>query len=762
MTSQPTSPSHHWPATDGPVVSTDPGQSERPLWWLLIILLTFVVYVPSLRGGFLWDDDRHVSTNRNIESVEGLVRSWTRIGPESGGTQQYYPITHTSFWIENQLWGKTPIGYRVTNILLHGISAILLWELLRRLSVPGSYVIALVFAVHPIQVESVAWISERKNTLSLALMLAFAFVYLVYSGVIRSSLGTRFASLLDDKTVDDKSDVGGKARSAAGANSADAIGADLGRHAPWCLALAVALFALALLSKTVSVVAPAILLMVLWWKRSLSLKTAVPLLLLLIPGLAAAALTGYIERRYVGATGQDFDLTVLDRLALAGSVTWFYVKQMLLPLQMAFLYPRWELATWMAAGLAAAGAVAVILFAAQSKIGRGPVVAWLVFLAGIAPAMGFANVFPMRYSWTADHFAYIGSIGLISLVVVAVARLLPPMGQLRGILAAAVIALLGAHTWIHSHNFVSSADLFLDTLTKTPTAWMAHHNYSLEQIRLGTEALRLAEKYEAETARLPDGELKAKVAAGATEARTEFRAKYDRAKQAALTTIELRPNHAGAYHTLALISLSEGDRPGAVAHLRKSTTLWESARDRYPPTYELLAKMLQEDGDIPAAIEAFRGAIAAENPPYTPRSAASRLSLARILIRQNDLAEAERLLAEAVVINYNAERRAIAENRQSPTLAVPLVLLAEVMERQQRDPDALQMMHRAVKLDTTNVDIQISFAILLGKTGNLVAAGNILTEIVEKNPDNQEARAFLDKLKAAARPTTAPTTAPAP
>ena len=744
---------HHWPAETG-AAKAEPALHERPLWWLLLLIVSFVVFVPSLRGGFIWDDDRYVSANRNLENIDGLIRIWTAIGPEAGGTQQYYPLTHTTFWVENQLWGKTPIGYRIVNLILHGVSAILIWEILRRLAVPGAFVVSLVFAVHPIQVESVAWISERKNTLSLMLMLAFAFVYLVYAGVIRSSLGLKFASLLDDQTA------GGQPQG----NGA----ADIGRGQKWTLALAAMLFMLALLSKTVACVAPAMLLMVLWWKRRLSPSTGMPLLLLLVPGLAAAALTGFIERKYVGAVGSDFDLGVVDRLSVAGSVTWFYVKQMLMPIQMSFLYTRWDPQPWMSLGLALAMAVAVVLFVMQRRIGRGPVVGWLIFLAGIAPAMGFANVFPMRYSWAADHFAYVGSVGLIGLVVAAVASAVPvAKTRTAGMLAGIVVTALGAHSWIHSHNFVSSADLFLDTLVKTPTAWMAHHNYGLEQVRLGTEALRLAEAYEAEAKRLPGGALRDRTLEGASEARQEFRAKYDRAKEAALKTIELRPSHAGAYHTLAIISLSEGDRPGAVAKLRKSTELWRTARDRYPQTYELLGKMLEEDGDTEGAIEALRGAIGAENPPYTQRSTGSRITLAKILMRQKQLQEAERYLVDAVQINLQAERRAIAEGRQSPPLAEPLVLLADVQERQGKITDALNSIVQGARLDQANVSIQISVAVLYGKAGNLKLAGDILEDVVRANPANEEAKQLLERLRIALshaaarqRATTAPTTVP--
>ena len=142
---------------------------------------------------------------------------WT----DFGATQQYYPLLHTAFWVEHQLWGNAAAGYHLVNILLHGLSAVLLLRILRRLEIPGAAFAAALFALHPVHVESVAWISEQKNTLSLVFYLAAALAYL------RFDEGRRRKDYLQ----------------------------------------ASGLFVLGLLTKTVVATLPAALLVVFWWKR---------------------------------------------------------------------------------------------------------------------------------------------------------------------------------------------------------------------------------------------------------------------------------------------------------------------------------------------------------------------------------------------------------------------------------------------------------------------------------------------------------------
>jgi hypothetical protein len=151
------------------------GKTARTSWLfaLALIAITFVLYWPAWNGQPVWDDDAHI-TRPELRSWHGLTQIWTQVG----ATQQYYPLVHTAFWIEQKLWDDSFLGYHLVNILLHALAAIVLLRILLQLKIPGAWLGAALFALHPIQVESVAWISELKNTLSGAFFFSSILVYL--------------------------------------------------------------------------------------------------------------------------------------------------------------------------------------------------------------------------------------------------------------------------------------------------------------------------------------------------------------------------------------------------------------------------------------------------------------------------------------------------------------------------------------------------------------------------------------------------------
>jgi tetratricopeptide (TPR) repeat protein len=382
----------------------------------------------------------------------------------------------SSFWIEHQLWGNAPAGYHLVNVLLHGLAALLLWQLLARLRFGARedgaqtllpWVAALVFALHPVTVESVAWISERKNVLSGVLYLAAAHAYLrAIPDEAERPLSTRtyLAALL--------------------------------------------LFAAALLSKTVTATLPAALLLLTWWRRPLQRRDWLATAPLLVLGIGMGLLTVYVERVYVGAVAQT-GLGPIDRLLLAGRIPWFYASKLLLPADLAFIYPRWDpdrgLHWWLFLG-ATVGLLAA-LWAGRSRLGRGPLVAVLFFGGTLFPALGFFDVYPFRFSWVADHFQYHAAPGLIALTVAAAAaglRRLPPRWEQAGpwlvLLAGATLALLSAS---RASDFHDEETLWRATLVTNPAAAMAHQNLGALLLRRGE--LEQAHEHLAEANRLrPD------------------------------------------------------------------------------------------------------------------------------------------------------------------------------------------------------------------------------------------------------------------
>src|ERR1035438_2583719 len=317
----------------------------------LIVLAAFAAYAPVFQAGFIWNDSDYV-TAPALRSWSGLWRIWSQVG----ATEQYYPFLHTAFWVEHRLWGDAPLGYHLLNVALHATSAVLLLVLLRRMRIPGAWLAAMVFALHPVCVESVAWISEQKNTLSTVFYLAAAIRYLDF--------------------------------------------ADLRR--PGRYFLASLFFVLAVLSKTVTATLPAALLVLAWWRHgSLSLRRDVaPLLPWFVFGAGAGLFSGWVEQHFVGAEGSAFALNGLERLLLASRAVWFYAAKLIWPADLIFFYPRWTITS---DSLAAYGALLGVLalfiaLVALVRRSRSPLAGALFFVGTLFPTLGFFNVPALIFS----------------------------------------------------------------------------------------------------------------------------------------------------------------------------------------------------------------------------------------------------------------------------------------------------------------------------------------------------------------------------
>ena len=427
-----------------------------------------LAYLPAMEGGPLWDDFGHI-TAPEFRSLGGLWRIWS----ELGATQQYYPLLHSAFWLEHRIWGDAFAGYHLANVAFHAASAFLVVRLLRRLAIPGALFAGLIFALHPIAVESVAWISEQKNTLSAMFYLASAYVYL---GLIEKA--------------------GLRAGTIAGAPAI--VGVPTFRSAGYWLAFA--LFVCALLTKTVTATLPAAILLVLWWKHGrVEWRDAKPLL----PWFAAAAFAGvftaWFERTVIGARGEDFALTFVERCLVAGRVVWFYLGKLLWPRNLIFIYPRWQIdaAVWwqylfpfgavlLAIGLAVFARRSHRAQSAQttSTGRRGPLAGYLYFVGTLVPALGFVDVYPFRFSYVADHFQYLASLGVIVPVAAALtaasAHWIADRRRLSTMLAAAVVSVLAVLTWVRSSVYRDAETLYRDTIARNPSAWMAYQNLGTE------------------------------------------------------------------------------------------------------------------------------------------------------------------------------------------------------------------------------------------------------------------------------------------
>ncbi|MCC6580414.1 MAG: tetratricopeptide repeat protein [Phycisphaeraceae bacterium] len=434
-----------------------PDTTPRNTWLLavlLLVVLPIVAYLPAMRGGFIWDDDAHVTANKTLDQPDALHQIWL----VPGAVPQYYPLAHTAFWIQWKLFGKHPMGYHIVNVAMHVLSCLLLWRILRRLMIPGALLAAAIFALHPVHVESVAWITELKNTQSLLFYLLAAWAYL------------RF-----DPTI---------------------AGDDQARHRWLWYVPALLLFLAALWSKTVTASLPAALVLVILWKRGgLRWRDVWPVLPMFLVGGLAGLITIRMEKQFVGAVGSQFDFTLIDRVLIAGRAAWFYAMKLLWPAKLTFSYPRWTIdagQAWQYAFPAAWLVVLAALWFSRRKIGSGPLVAVLFFLGTLVPALGFFDVWPFVYSFVADHFQYHASFGLIVLAAAGLSRL----GWRQWMLAVPLLLLLAALTWKQGLIYRDLETLWRDTIAKNPSSWMAYNNLAGELIvkKRYAEAQAMAER----------------------------------------------------------------------------------------------------------------------------------------------------------------------------------------------------------------------------------------------------------------------------
>ncbi|HEY1603590.1 MAG TPA: tetratricopeptide repeat protein [Pirellulales bacterium] len=425
------------------------------LWGGGLVLLVGIVYWPTLANGFIWDDDEHIEHNQTLSSTVGLRDIWFK----TGAVPQYYPLTHSIFWIEHRCWGLDPRGYHLVNLLLHAASTVLVWRLLVWLAAPGAWMAAAIFAVHPVCVESVAWVTELKNVLSCALALGSMLAYL------------RFSPADVDPAFDHNSDHDG--------------GMAALRRAAWrYYGLSFVLFVAAVLSKTVVASVPAVLLVIYWWQRGrVSAREFARMAPFFAFGLALSVITIWMERTHVGASGQEWDLAPPDRVLIAGRALWFYAGKLAWPHPLIFFYPRWAIDAydpWQYLYPLAAMLTVIGLWCVRARIGRGPLAAVLIFAGVLVPALGFINVYPFRYSFVADHFQYHASIALVSLAAAGLALFLERRAQVAAwaipLVGLGVLIPLAAIARDRTYAYRDIVTLHENTLALNPTAWNAPLN----------------------------------------------------------------------------------------------------------------------------------------------------------------------------------------------------------------------------------------------------------------------------------------------
>jgi tetratricopeptide (TPR) repeat protein len=604
-----------------------------------IFLATLAAYLPALNGGLLWDDTGHV-TRPDLQSLHGLWRIWFDIG----ATQQYYPLLHSAFWIEHQLWGNAVIGYHLTNVALHALSACLVVLIVRRLGLSGAWLAGFVFVLHPVFVEGVAWISEQKSTLSGVFCLAALLIYLQFDESRRKSK----------------------------------------------YLLATGLFVLALLSKTVTATLPAALLVIVWWRRGrLTRRDVQPLIPWLALGAFAGLFTAWAERTLIGANGAAFALSPLQRVLLAGRAICFYAGKLLWPVNLTFSYPHWKIdpAVWwqylFLAGVLALG----IGLALWARHRRGPLAGFLLFAGTLFPVLGFLNVYPFRYSYVADHFQYLASLGIIvpvAAALVTAAERISPGKTVAIALSAGLLLVLGTLTWRQSRDYRDMETLYRATLARNPESWLAHNNLGgmLSQRPGGLQAA-MAE-YEAALRLEPDYP---ETHNNRGIALLKMRGRRQEAIAELETALRIKPDYVEAHNSLGIaLAQIPGRQQDAIAEFRAAARIRPGYAEAHNNLGGMLARLAEGEagggeagggeagGGLQDAVAEYRAALRSD-PNYAeahynlgfllaqmPRQLPEAIAEYRAALRlKPDYAEAHNNLGSALARTAGRERDAIAE-----------------------------------------------------------------------------------------------------
>jgi len=407
---------------------------------LVLAAVTIFAYRPAWNGGLLWDDDVYITNNELLTAPDGLRRIWFSLDSPS----QYFPLVYTTFRIEHAVWGLDPTGYHWVNLLLHIANALLVWLVLARLKVPGAWLAGAIFALHPVQVESVAWITERKNVL-----MGFFFLLTLLAWV----------AFLDEKT-----------------------------KRSWLLyGLALILYLLALSAKTTACTLPVALFLILWLqKKRISWERIFQIIPFFVLGIASALLAIWWERYHQGTSRAIFTfLSPIERLLVASRAIWFYLSKLTWPSNLTFIYPRWDIApthllnyAWLLAGLI----VCVAIYFLRRYVGRCAEVAAGFFVATLSPVLGFIMLYTFRYTFVADHYQYLACIGPIALASAGLVNLSDTSKNSRTLIFSAalcVVAVLATLTWRQAAMYGNIETLWRTTLARNPSCWMAHNNLGI-------------------------------------------------------------------------------------------------------------------------------------------------------------------------------------------------------------------------------------------------------------------------------------------
>jgi tetratricopeptide (TPR) repeat protein len=675
----------------------------------LIVLLTVVVYLPALRGGFIWDDGTLITENRMIRASDGLHRFWfTTEAPD------YYPLTSSLWWLEWRLWGNKPMGYHVVNVVLHALNAVLVWVVLQRLKIPGAWLAGLVFAVHPVNVATVAWISEQKNTLSMLFYLVAIFLYLRFD--------------------------------------------EEGRW--YWYGLSLMTFLLALLSKTAVVMLPVVLLACVWWRRGrLRWKDV----LSSVPFFALSAVSGLATiwfQHHRALEGLDVRTEGFSaRLATAGWAPWFYLCKALLPLNLTVIYPKWEFdgIPWFSylPGLALGGCLAWF-WRKRDTWGRPLLFGIGYFVLMLFPVLGFFDQGFYRYSLAADHWQYYSIAGVIGLAVAIGVRICSrtdDLGQRLGaIVGAIVVLLLALAAWQRSLVYATDETLWRDNVQRNPAAW-TYNNLGNSLLLAGkhNEAIPYFQQSLQLDPSLAVVHYNLAVALKKAGRSEEEVVQYNQA-------LRLKPDYAMAHYNLGIALWEAGDLQAAQQH-------WEEALRIQPDLAEAhnnLAAAMRRLGRLSDEIWHYEQAVQIE-----PSYAMAHSNLGDALLRAGRVQEAIyqcehalRIRPDFAEAHFNLAAALEREGRNQeaiehyeraaqlkPRYAEAYNNLGALVWRMGKTQEAIHFFEQALQIKPDYAEAHYNLGGALEQAGKLTDAMTHYEQALRTRPDLKEARDGLARLR---------------
>jgi tetratricopeptide (TPR) repeat protein len=736
---------------------------------VVIVALTFLVYLPVLRGGFVFDDHELITDNPIVHARDGLYRFWF-----TAEAADYRPLTWSLWWAEWQLWDGRATGYHVVNVFLFAVDAVLVWLILRRLRIPGAWLAAAAFAVHPVNVATGAWISEQKNTLSMLFYALSILLYLRFDESDRAVVGPRCDAAKD------------RTRSTASLP---------------IYALSLLAFVLALLSKTAVVMLPVVLLGCVWWRHE---RVRARDWFRSAPYFAAAmvlALVTILQHQRALPGGFVRPAGFGTRLVMAGQVPWVYLSKALAPVDLMVIYPKWEIdaSRWVSF---VPGILLIAGFAFfwwnRAGWGRALLFGLGYYVVTLFPVLGFFDQGFYYHTWVADHWQYHAIVGVIALVVgggwTGVDRLgkrgraiglLAPLGA--GLASAAVLIALGSAAWMRSRVYVDGEALWRDTVSKNPDSWLAQNNLGAALQASGEltnaighyeQALRLKpDAFDAhnnlgsalmDLGRVPDAmeqfqealRLKPDLAAARNNLGnalfdmgrvTEAIGQYKEALRA-------KPDFAAAHYNLGMVLARAGRMPEAMEQWDEALRL----KPDYVEAHNTLGVAFYQLGEVTEAIQQYEQALRIR-PNYVEArhnlgvalTEAGRIQEAigqyeRVLQLKPDSAEAHSCLGD-ILLRSGRVTEAIGHYERALRVKPDSVdvhnNLGAALVQLGRYPEAIRQFEEVLRLKPDLAATHFNLGMVFERSGRVQEAIAQYEQVLRLEPDSTEARNRLAKLR---------------